>query len=145
MSFLWDEQQRETKVGHVVGALSGVVIVLGSIALAGCPPYHVWEQEMEGKAELARATFNRKVAVQEAEAKKEAAGLLGEAEVARAHGLAEANKIVGNSLGGPENYIRYLWIQQIDKVSGQVIYVPTEAGLPLTEAGKRGDSGAPVR
>jgi hypothetical protein len=76
----------------------------------------------DGLAELARATYNRKVIVQEAEAKKEAAKLLGEAEVARAGGLAEANEaneIVGNSLGGPENYIRYLWIQQIDKVSGQ--------------------------
>lgn len=113
-----------------------LVLFLAAGGLAGCPVYYVWQQEMEGKAELARATFNRKVAVQEAEAKKEAATLLGEAEVARAHGLAEANKIVGQSLGGPENYIRYLWIQQIDKVSGQVIYVPTEAGLPLTEAGR---------
>jgi len=94
------------------------------------------QQELEGKAELARATFNRQVAVQEALAKKEAAGLLGEAEVARAHGLAEANHIVGASLGGPENYIRYLWIQQIDKVGGQIIYIPTEAGLPVLEAGR---------
>lgn len=125
---------RTAILGTALGLI--VVLLLVGIGLAGGPPYKVWAARLHGEAELARATANRKIIVQEAEAKKEAASLLGEAEVARAHGLAEANRIVGNSLGGPENYIRYLWIQQIDKVSGQVIYVPTEAGLPLTEASR---------
>lgn len=117
---------------------AGLVFVLGGIGFLawGCPNYNVWEQGLAGQAELRRAEQNRQIAVQEALAKKEAAKLLGEAEVERASGLAEANKIVGASLGGPENYLRYLWIQQIDKVSGQVIYIPTETGLPLTEAGR---------
>lgn len=114
-----------------------LLCIIGVGAMFGCPIYRVWQQKMEGEAELSHATYSKQVAVQEAQAKKDAAALLGEAEVARAHGLAEANRIVGGSLGGPENYLRYLWIQQIDKVSGQVIYVPTETGLPLTEAGKR--------
>lgn len=127
---------------NVRGVVVWSLVVLTVVALiaglmVAMPHYWVWQQHMHGEAELARATANRKIVVQEAEAKKEAATLLGEAEVARAHGLAEANKIVGNSLGGSENYIRYLWIQQIDKVSGQIIYVPTEAGLPILEAGKR--------
>jgi hypothetical protein len=134
MNLFFDEKRQEPRVFPII-----VAVVLFFLSLFGVawPFWTVWEQEMVGKAELSRATFSRKVLVQEAEAKKEAATLLGEAEVARAHGLAEANKIVGNSLGGPENYLRYLWIQNIDKVSGQVIYVPTEVGLPLTEAGKR--------
>lgn len=111
-------------------------VILSGGLLYGCPRYNVWQQQLAGEAELKRATYNRQIIVQEAQAKKDAAKLLGEAEVERAHGLAEANQIVGDSLGGPENYLRYLWIQQIDKVSGQVIYVPTEAGLPLTEAGR---------
>lgn len=115
--------------------LGGLAVIL--TLMFGLPVYNVWQQRMEGEAELSHATYSKQVAVQEAQAKKDAAKLLGEAEVERAHGLAEANKIVGNSLGGPENYLRYLWIQNIDKVSGQVIYVPTESGLPLTEAGKR--------
>lgn len=121
-----------------VGIPSGVAFVVALIAsvMFGCPRYNVWAAHMSGEAELAHATANRKILVQEAEAKKAAATLLGEAEVARAHGLAEANQIVGKSLGGPENYLRYLWIQNIDKVSGQVIYVPTENGLPLTEASR---------
>lgn len=134
MSFWFDEKTQELRATRVIPAIAVGIVVGVAIGMAGCPVYTVWQQEMAGKAELARATYNRRVLVQEAEAKKEAAALLGEAEVARAHGLAEANHIVGNSLGGPDNYIRYLWIQQIDKVSGQVIYVPTETGLPLTEA-----------
>jgi len=128
--------KRERGESEVAVIVIPVLLVLLLVAggMAGCPVYNVWAARLSGEAELAHATANRKIAVQEAEAKKEAATLLGEAEVARAHGLAEANQIVGKSLGSPENYLRYLWIQQIDKVSGQVIYVPTETGLPLTEA-----------
>ena len=125
----------ETKDGGVRGGRIALTVLAAIVTLAfAAPIWNVWAARLSGEAELAHATANRKILVQEAEAKKEAAKLLGEAEVARAHSLAEANHIVGNSLGGPENYIRYLWIQQIDKVSAQVIYVPTETGLPLTEA-----------
>jgi hypothetical protein len=114
----------------------GICFVVGSLMFV-VPKYNVWAAHLHGQAEFAKAEQNRRIAVLEAQAKMDSAKLLGEAEVARAHGLAEANQIVGQSLGGAENYIRYLWIQQIDKVSGQIIYIPTEAGLPLLEAGKR--------
>jgi len=138
VSLYYDPETQKLYVGRILMAVAFALVVVGGAGMAGCPVYRVWQQEMEGKAELSRATYSRKVLVQEAEAKKEAAKLLGEAEVARAAGLAEANHIVGGSLGGPENYIRYLWVQNIDKISGQVIYVPTEAGLPLTEATRLG-------
>lgn len=35
-----------------------------------------------------------------------------------------------------EGYLRYLWIDKLG-AGNQVIYVPTEAGLPILEAGKR--------
>ena len=115
--------------------IGGIVFIISLMLII--PPYKVWSAHLHGQAEFKKAEQNRRIVVLEAEAKKEAAKLLGEAEVARAAGLAEANHIVGNSLGGPDNYIKYLWIQQIDKVAGQIIYVPTEAGLPILEAGKR--------
>ena len=110
-------------------------IILG--LMFGLPVYKVWSAHKHGQAEFAKAEQNRRISVLEAQAKKDSATLLGEAEVARAHGFAEANEIVASSLGGHDNYIKYLWIQQIDKIAGQIIYVPTEAGLPITEAGKR--------
>ena len=80
---------------------------------------------------------NRKIAIQEAEAKKESARALAEAEVIRAEGVAKANRIIGESLRGNESYLRYLWIQTLNDSLQNVIYVPTEAGLPILEAGKR--------
>jgi len=112
-----------------------VVAIL--IILSTWPVYKVWSQGKAGEAELARAISNRKIAVQEAEAKKESAKLLAEAEIEHAKGVAEANRIIGSSLQGNEAYLRYLWIRGLqDGATPQVIYVPTEAGLPILEAGR---------
>lgn len=102
-----------------------------------CLKYRVYQQRMEGEAELKRAQQNRQIAVYKAEAKRDAATMLAEAEVERAKGVAEANKIIGESLKNNESYLRYLWIQGLQDGSSEVIYIPTEAGLPILEAGKR--------
>ena len=59
-----------------------------------------------------------------------------EIEVARAEGVAKANHIIASSIS--ENYIKWMWINNMKNSEFQVIYVPTEAGLPILEAGKRG-------
>ena len=104
----------------------------------GCPKYNVWQKGLEGEAQLRKAEQNRNIVILEAKAKSEAAKMLAEAEIERAKGVAEANRIVADSLDGHDEYLRYLWI---DKVAGsaahEVIYVPTEATLPILEAGKR--------
>ncbi len=112
-----------------------IVLLIGG-GLYGCPKYNVWQQDLEGQAELARAAQNRKIRVQEAEAKKESATLEAEAEVLKATGLAKANAILGESLKGEygEKYLRYLWITSLEHTKDQIIYVPTEAGLPILEA-----------
>lgn len=54
-------------------------------------------------------------------------------------GVAEANRIVADGLGGPEGYLRYLHIESLKEAraqGAQVIYVPTEAGLPILEASR---------
>lgn len=51
--------------------------------------------------------------------------------------LSQANDIIADGLGGPERYLRYLYIQQVANNDNQVIYLPTEAGVPILEAGKR--------
>lgn len=107
--------------------------------LGGCAVYNtarVWNAEQAGKAELAQAKSNRQISTLEAKAKLESAKLLADAEVIRAEGAARANRILQNSLGGPEGYLRYLQIQAIDAKDATVIYIPTEGGLPLTESGR---------
>ena len=99
------------------------------------PVISVWQQGKLGEAELARADSNRQIATLEANAKKESAKALADAEVIRAEGVAKANKIIGDSLQGNEAYLRYLYINQLGETNDKtVIYIPVEAGLPILEA-----------
>ena len=100
------------------------------------PKINVWRAEQTGLAEFKRAEQNRKIAIQEAEAKKESAKALAEAEVERAKGVAEANRIIGSSLKGNEAYLHYLWLHNLSETQNQIIYVPTEAAMPIMEAGR---------
>ena len=115
-----------------------LVAALVAGMLYGCPKYNVYSQRHTGMAELQRAESNKRIAIQEAQARLESAELLSKAEVARAHGVAEANKIIGESLKGNEAYLRYLWIigLQDTQAGHTTVYVPTEAGLPILEAGR---------
>jgi len=56
-----------------------------------------------------------------------------EIQVARAEGISKSNKIISSSLD--DNYLRYLWIEGIQK-NNSVIYVPTEANMPIMEANR---------
>jgi regulator of protease activity HflC (stomatin/prohibitin superfamily) len=114
-----------------------MVIFAGALAMYGCPRYNVYAQRMEGQAILAHAQSSREVAVAEAKAKMESADLLAQAEVIRAEGVAKANKIIGESLKGNEAYLRYLWVNNLESSKeASVIYIPTEAGMPILEAGR---------
>jgi len=117
----------------------GVIVSAGGVGgcLWGYPQYHVYEQGLAGQAKLREAEFSRQVLTQEAHAKMESAKLLAEAEVERAKGVAAENKIIGDSLHNNESYLRYLWIQGLEHAGVTVVYVPTEANLPILEAGKR--------
>jgi hypothetical protein len=122
---------------HRLGLWGGLsFLVLACLALVGCPRYNVYAQEMAGRAKLAEAQSSRQVAILEAHAKMESAKELAQAEVIRAEGAAKANHILQNSLGGPEGYLRYLQIQAYGDTNAKMIYVPTEGGLPVTEAGR---------
>ncbi len=113
-----------------------VTVALICSMLYGCPQYNVYQEKMSGEAELARAESTRRTKVLEAQALYDSAQKQADAEVIRATGVAKANQIIGDSLKGNESYLRYLWIDKLDSTKGQIIYVPTEAGLPILEAGK---------
>ena len=112
-----------------VGAIIAVIVAMAFIR----PWYNVWSQEMEGKAEFAKAEQNRKIKIEEAKANLEAEKLNAQAEIERAKGAAEAIRIENGSI--TPTYIQYLWVrQQSDLNNKTVIYVPTETNLPILEA-----------
>lgn len=113
-------------VGLLVGLVWGFC--------AGGRVYDVWAQRKEGQAELARAESNRQIKTLEAKAQMESSKHFADAEIIRARGVAEANKIIGDSLSGNESYLRYLWIQGLGHNNSTVVYVPTEGNLPILEA-----------
>ena len=137
-------------MGRILAPILAAVVLVG-VFLVGYPTYSVYAAKKHGEAELARATQNRQVRVQEAQAKFEAADFDARTDVRRAQGVAQANKIIADSLGGPEGYLRWRYIEMLQETSQagghQIIYIPTEAGLPLLEAGRRPEaaSSAPKR
>lgn len=73
------------------GVLAWTVVLGGLIAIAavvlfwGFPQYSIWTAEMAGKAELARAEYSKRVAVETSKAKKDAASYEAAAEAVRKH------------------------------------------------------------
>lgn len=114
-----------------------LMMVFTLLGMWGCPRYNVYSARMDGEAKLAHAQAEREVQVRDAHGKFEASTLLAKAEVERAKGVAEANKVIGSSLKDNEPYLRWLFIDGLKDKQGEVIYVPTEANLPILEAGKR--------
>ncbi len=119
----------------------GIIITLFIVGLLGgglwgCPQYNVYSSRLSGEAKLAEAEYSRQVAVREAAAKRDSASLLAEAEITRAGGVAKANQIIGESLKDNEAYLRYLFVSELVNTRNQVIYVPTEAQLPILESGR---------
>jgi len=118
--------------GVIVGFIALVVIALMCVI----PPYKVWSATKKGEAEYMRAEQNRRIKVEEAKANLEAEKLNAQAEIERAKGAAEAIKIENGSI--TTTYIQYLWVRQQNANSNnKIIYIPTEAGLPILEAGQR--------
>lgn len=90
---------------------------------------------MSGKAEFAKAEQNRRIKIEEAKANLEAEKLNAQAEVERAKGASEAIQIENGALS--EKYIQYLWVRQQNQLNDKtIIYIPTEANLPILEAGR---------
>ncbi len=138
-----EEKERERKqqlnrermwMFRFVAYLAAIFALFMAVILGFGPIYSVWAQRLSGEAELARAESNRQIRVLEAKAEQEASKALAEAEVIRAEGVSKANKIIGDSLQNNEGYLRYLWIQGLQSNHMQVVYVPTEANLPILEA-----------
>lgn len=115
-------------------SLLGAILLSGLIAFGmwGCPQYSVYEQEQMGKAQLAKANQNREILVSQARAEKEAAML-----------RSDAIKIMGQAAKDFPEYRQQEFIGAFAEAMkegriSQIIYVPTEANIPITEAGRWG-------
>lgn len=125
----------DTEAFKIFSVCFAVVFVVG-LMFIGIPYYNIYAKNLEGQANLSQQEWEKKIIVEEAKAEYEAAKLKRLAEVERAKGVAEANKIIGDSLRENENYLKYLFINNLDKCDGDVVYIPTEACIPILEANR---------
>lgn len=120
-------------MNSIVATICGILLLVMLIA-GGCwgvPQYGVYSQRLHGEAALAQATSTKQIQVTQAQAEKEAAQL-----------RADAIRIVGQAAKDFPEYRQQEFIGSFadalreGKIS-QIIYVPTEANIPIIEAGKR--------
>lgn len=131
--------------------LSLILIALVGLSLTSCYDFARQQNELDaaskGRAILLEAESSKKAMIEQAKAENESATLKAQAmikiaeaeaaaEVERAKGVAKANEIIGESLKGNSDYLKYLMIQALKEGSGERIYIPTEAGIPILEARK---------
>lgn len=113
----------------LIGAIFLVVLII--LFLFGWPHYKVWKQGMDGQAALAEAEQSKMIQVQVAKAELESAKL-----------RAEAIKLVGQAAKEYPEYRKQEFIGAFgealrDGKIQQIIYVPTEANIPIVEAGSK--------
>jgi regulator of protease activity HflC (stomatin/prohibitin superfamily) len=144
----YNEQNNEPDYANIAFA---IVLLLGVVIVGWMwlhPIYNVWQKGKAGEAQYKEAEQNRRIKILEAEAQNTAtisnaeakikmSKAEAQAEIERAYGVAKANEIIASGLKGNEEYLRYLWINNIKDSNKEVIYVPTESQLPILEAGKR--------
>ncbi len=116
-----------------------VLLIVIFAMMYGLPVYNVWQQEMVGKAEMAKAYQNRRILVEEAKAKLEAEKLNAAAEIERAKGMAEAMRVENGTLSTVYN--QYLFIRTLEKMADkgslpQIIYVPSQGLTPVMDLNK---------
>lgn len=119
-----------------IAAFSSVALI--SFLVWAGPQIGVYNRTLAGKAALMEAESTRQVKVLEAKAKMDSASLEAQAEIERAKGVAEANRIIGDSLKDNPRYLQYLYIvglQEGSEKGNRTIYVPTEGGLPVPTLG----------
>lgn len=120
---------RDSALGAILAIVAvgmAIAVVLGTI--------FVWKWA-NPKMNLYQAEIEKRILVEDARARADSAEFLAQEEVTRAEGVARANEIIAESI--TDEYVTWLYVDQLDQIQGQVIYIPTEAGLPILEAGNR--------
>lgn len=118
----------ENILGFLKGKLDQRGILVQDVLLRDVRLPPSFSQSIEQKLRAEQESFQKEFEL--TKAKKDA-----EIEIARAQGVAKSNEIIAGSIS--DNYLRYKWIEGLQANDDMtVIYVPTEANLPIMEAGR---------
>lgn len=99
------------------------------------PVWRVWASEKSGEADLAQAHKEQQVQVAKAQGRLDAAELNKKAAVVEAEAVSAQIEKIGKQLTEHDLYLKWQWIKMMEeRPDSSVIYVPTEANLPILEA-----------
>ena len=121
---------------YVISAIGFLLIVWILHALA-MPIYRVWASAKQGEADLAEARYEQQIQVAEAQGRLDAAELNKRAAIVEDEAVAAQITTIGDNLKTHDLYLKWQWIKMMEDRKGETIYVPTEANLPILEAGRR--------
>ena len=111
--------------------IATTVVAFTLFLFFGVPIWNVWRAGLSGEAALMKAEQTKQIMIETAKAEKQAA-----------KHRAEAIEIMGEAAKNYPEYRNQEFIQSFgealrDGTIQQIIYVPTEANIPIMEAGKR--------
>ncbi len=123
-------RRRKPNPVMTMAPIGAVVVALIAGMMFGLPIYRVWQQGLRGEANLARAEQERQILVEQARAERDAAIL-----------RAEAIAIVGAAARDFPEYRVQEFIGAFGEAlqNGNIeklVFVPTEANIPIVEAGR---------
>ncbi len=126
----YPEERPWVSTGAAIVGVVTVVLVTAALMI-GLPIYNVWTQGLGGQASLARAEQEKLILIEQAKAEVEAAKY-----------RSEAIKTVGQAAKDFPEYRLQEFIGAFAEAMTnadiqKIIYVPTEANIPITEAGRR--------
>lgn len=126
----------------VIGALAVLIVGALIVILWVWPHYTLWSTKMAGEARTVQAEHEGAARLAQAESEKKIQIEGAKAEVESAKLRAEAIQIVGKA---SQEYPEYRTQEFIGAFAealkegniSQIIYVPTEANIPIIEAGRK--------
>ena len=114
------------------------LLAFAAFSLWFFPVWHVWKSQKSGEADLAEATYEQKIQVAQADGRLSAALKNKQAAIIEAEAVAAQINTIGEGLQRHDLYLRWQWVKMMEESGAyrETIYVPTEANLPILEAGR---------
>lgn len=121
-----------------------LLIFCGAVVIAlfigwfvwGLQTWRVWAKEMQGRADLMQAHQEQQIQVARAQGRLDAANINKQAAIVEAEAVSAQIEKIGKQLTQHDLYLKWQWIKMMDDgdCDREIIYVPTEANLPVLEA-----------
>ena len=131
-----DDNTLIQNIVHIVVVLAVLITAVSLIwGLLLAPHWRVWSAHKDGEADLARAKNEQAIQVAEAQSRLNAADLNKRAAIIEAEAVSAQIKAIGDELNRYDLYLKWQWIKMMEDADHSTIYVPTEANIPILEAG----------